>query len=110
MNAGTRLSRTEQFFEALRVLRISWIVTLLAVFALATPPQVLDLYRTLVDNLLHNVAAAWTQITITALLLLLAALLAYYTGRHRALVHITREPDAGPVLAFCLRWGPPVCG
>jgi hypothetical protein len=112
MEADDRLSRMEQFFEALRVLRVSWIVALLAVFALAIPPQVLDLYRALADNLLtsQDRAAAWAQMAITALLLVLAALLIHYAGRHRALVHFGRRPESGPVLAFCLRWGPPVCG
>ena len=112
MDADTRLSRTEQFFEALRVLRISWIVALMAVFALATPPQVLDLYRTLADNLhaSQGLVAAWVQIVITALLLVFTAFLIHYAGRHRALVYFSRRPDAGPALAFCLRWGPPVCG
>jgi len=112
MDSGNRSSRTEQFFEALRVLRISWIVALLAAFALALPPQVLDLYRTLADSLRapHNLAAAWAQIAFTALLLLLAAFLIHRAGRHRALVYLSRRADAEPVLAFCLRWGPPLCG
>ena len=97
MDADTRLSRTEQFFEALRVLRISWIVAVMAVFALATPPQVLDLYRTLADNLhaSQGLVVAWVHIVITALMLVVTAFLIHYAGRHRALVYFSRRPDVG---------------
>lgn len=97
-------ARSAQFFEALRVLRVSWIIPILAFLTLAVPPQVRDLYRTLAES------KNWPQIAVTALLLLLAAYLTYRVGRHRALVHAHAAGREGGVLAACLRWGPALCG
>jgi hypothetical protein len=101
-------NRMGQFFEALRALRICWVVTLVSVVLLALPPQVRDLYRTLAEN--SRVDAASPKIVLTALLLLLAAFLTYFVGRHRARVHLSALDTSQPVLATCLRWGPPICG
>src|SRR6185503_14272986 len=76
--------------------------------ALALPPQVHDLYRSLAEN--KNESKYWVQITATLLLLLLAAYLTYRVGRHRALVHAHAAAGRGNVLGVCLRWGPPLCG
>lgn len=97
--------RPEQLFEALRVLRVSWFVPLLAFLVLAVPPQVRDLYRALAET------GTWFQIGVTAALLLLAALLTYRVGRHRAAVHAAGAGDDDRRLrAIMLRWGPAVCG
>lgn len=93
-------ARSAQFFEALRVLRVSWVIPLLAFLTLAVPSQVRDLYRTLAEN------KSWPQIAITALLLLLAAYLTYRVGRHRAFVHAHATGSEGGVLGACLKWGP----
>lgn len=108
----SRKSAVEQFFEALRVLHVSWLVSLLTVVMLALPPQVLDIYRMLAENLRRgeDPTAAWTQIVVTAVLLLLAAFLAHYVGRHRAGAHRARVGAGDTVLASCLRWGPALCG
>lgn len=100
-------ARSAQVFEALRVLRVCWVIPVLAFVTLAMPPQVRDLYRTLADN------KNWAQIAITALLLLLASYLTYRAGRHRAHIHIHAGGHAagsagGGVLGFCLKWGPAV--
>ena len=83
-----RKSVVEQTFEALRVLHVSWLVSLVTFVVLALPPQVHDIYRMLAEDLRRqaDVTAAWTQIGITTLLLLLAAFLSFYCGRHRASV------------------------
>lgn len=109
---GIHKTAVEQFFEALRVLHVSWIVCLIAVLVLALPPQVLDLYRTLAENLRRQAdpTAAWSQIVITTVLLLLAAFLAFYVGRYRASVYRARVGESDTVLASCLRWGPALCG
>lgn len=110
-NLGLPKSVVEQVFEALRVLHVSWIVSLIAVLALAWPPQVLDLYRMLAENLRRSSdLTAWTQITITSLLLLLAAFLAFYVGRYRASVYRGRIGETDTTLAASLRWGPAICG
>lgn len=105
MQSNVRQARSEQIFEALRVLRVCWIVPILAFLTLTLPPQVRDLYRTLAEN--RN----WPQIAGTVLLLFLAAYLTYRIGRHRALVHRARggSGEAG-VLDMCLQWGPALCG
>lgn len=99
---STAQARSAQLFEALRVLRVSWMIPLLAFLTLAIPPQVRDLYRTLADN------KNWAQIAVTGLLLLLAAYLVYRVGRHRALVHMRGPGSKGSVLGACLEWGPAV--
>jgi hypothetical protein len=112
MDADNRQHRMEQFFEALRVLRMSWVVALIAVLVLVVPGQVHDLYRTLAENLrrAESAAAGLRQAAITALLLFVAAFLITYVGRHRAAVRMSKVPAPGPVLSASLRWGPPVCG
>jgi len=94
----------EQFFEVLRVLRVAWVIPVLAFFALAVPPQVRDLYRALAEK------KDWPQIVVTGLLLLLAAYLTYRVGRHRALVHRHVASGKGSLLGLCLSWGPALCG
>jgi cytochrome bd-type quinol oxidase subunit 2 len=99
-----QLPWSEQFFEALRLLRVCLLAPVLVFVTLALPPQVHDLYRTLAEG--RN----WPQIAATVLLLLLAAYLTYRAGRHRALVReaYTRRGE-GAFLRACLRWGPAVC-
>jgi hypothetical protein len=99
---------SEQFFEAVRILRVAWLIPALTFLTLALPPQVHDLYRTLVE--IKNESQYWLQIAITVLLLLLAAYLTYRVGRHRVLVHAHTVSNRGSVLEACLRWGPPLCG
>src|SRR4026207_2339141 len=94
----------EQFFEVLRVLRVAWVIPVLAFFALAVPPQVRDLYRALAEK------KDWPQIVVTVLLLMLAAYLTYRVGRHRALVHRHVASGKGSLLGGCLSWGPALCG
>jgi hypothetical protein len=112
MSADTRRERMDQFFEALRVLRISWVVALTACATLVVPDQVRDLYRALAENLRRPDGAIGdlSQAVATLLMLLLAAFVTYYIGRHRAAVHFSRIAEPGPVLTSSLRWGPPVCG
>jgi hypothetical protein len=102
----------DEFFEALRVLRVPGLVALLAVCMLVLPDQVRDLYRALAENLYKPEARtdAFVQIGITGITLLLAAFLTYYVGRHRAAVHLASSPNPGQVLSSTLRWGPPICG
>ncbi|HJZ42913.1 MAG TPA: hypothetical protein VJ233_04260 [Hyphomicrobiaceae bacterium] len=104
MESDRPLRRSEQFFEALRVLRVSWFVPLLAFVVLALPAQVRDLYRALAET------GNWFQISVTALLFLLAAFLTYRVGRHRAAVHGLDAGDDRRFFAAILRWGPAVCG
>ena len=108
----SRKSAIEQVFEALRVLHVSWLVSLLTVLALALPPQVLDIYRLLAENLRRgdDPTAAWTQVVVTVALLLLAAFLTFYVGRYRASVYRDRMSSADTALASSLRWGPALCG
>jgi hypothetical protein len=94
----------EQFFEAMRVLRVAWVIPLVAFCALALPPQVRDLYRAVAEK------RYWPQIAATAVLLVLAAYLTYRIGRHRALVHGPLAAGEKPVLGLILRWGPAFCG
>jgi hypothetical protein len=103
VDSNSQQALKEQFFEATRVLRVSWLIPILALFALAVPPQVRDLYRTLAER------KDWPQIAVTALLLLLAAYLTYRVGRHRALVHGPAASGRGSFLGVCLRWGPSLC-
>ncbi len=107
-----RKSVVEQTFEALRVLHVSWLVSLVTFVVLALPPQVHDIYRMLAEDLRRqaDVTAAWTQIGITTLLLLLAAFLSFYCGRHRASVYRGRVGETDTALASALRWGPAICG
>lgn len=111
-DAGLAKSVVEQVFEAFRVLHVSWIVALIAVLVLALPAQVHDLYRILAENLRRGAdpIAAWTQIAITVLLLMLAAFLTFYIGRYRASAYRARVGDGDAVLASCLQWGPALCG
>ena len=111
MDANAPHALKEQFFEVLRVLRVAWVIPVLAFFALAVPPQVRDLYRALAEK------KDWPQIVVTVLLLLLAAYLTYRVGRHRALVHrhvasgkgslLGAMPELGP---RALRWLVARCG
>jgi len=94
----------EQFFAALRVLRVCWFVPLLAFVTLALPAQVRDLYRALAET------GTWFQISVTSVLLLLAALLTYRVGRHRAAVEAVEARADRRLFAAMLRWGPAVCG
>ena len=112
MDADNRRERMDQFFEALRVLRVPWVVALLAVIVLVVPDQVHDLYRALAENLRkpNDLTAAFSQIAITGLTLLLAAFLTYYVGRQRAAGYLAKVGNPGQVLSASLRWGPPVCG
>lgn len=103
MNSIVQQTRSEQFFDALRVLRVYWVVPILAFLTLALPAQVRDLYRTLAES--GNLA----QIAITASLLLLTALLVWHAGRHRARVRGRAPGSDGPLLGACLTWGPAVC-
>jgi hypothetical protein len=95
--------RSEQVFEALRVLRVSWFVPLLACAVLVLPAQVRDLYRSLAET------GNWFQMSVTALLLVLAASLTYRVGRHRAAVHGAEADEGRHLLAAILRWGPAAC-
>jgi len=101
MQFDRRLRRSEQFFDAVRVLRVSWFVPLLAFLVLAVPAQVRDLYRALVET------DDRLQMGLTLLLFLLAASLAYRVGRHRAAVHGGEEGRR--LFNGILRWGPAVC-
>ena len=104
MDSSSQQALKEQFFEAMRVLRVAWAIPLMVFLALAVPPQVRDLYRAVAEQ------RHWPQIAATAVLLLLAAYLTYRVGRHRALVH--GHPASGDkrTLGVLLRWGPAVCG
>jgi hypothetical protein len=104
VDSNSHQALKEQFFEAMRVLRVAWVVPLVAFIALAVPPQARDLYRAVAEK------RYWPQIVVTMLLLLLAAYLAYRVGRHRALVHSDLATDQGKLLGICLRWGPALCG
>ncbi len=104
MDANSHQALKEQFFEAMRVLRVAWVIPLVAFIALAVPPQVRDLYRAVAEK------RYWPQIAVTVLLLLLAAYLAYRVGRHRALVHSRLAAGQGKLLGICLGWGPALCG
>jgi hypothetical protein len=104
VDSNSHQALKEQFFEAMRVLRVAWVIPLVAFIALAVPPQVRDLYRAVAEK------RYWPQIVVTMLLLLLAAYLAYRVGRHRALVHSRLATDQGKLLGICLRWGPALCG
>ena len=112
MDAEARRHRMDEFFEALRVLRMPAVVALLAVCLLVLPDQVRDLYRALAENLRKPEAAtiALSQAAFTALTLLLAAFLTFYVGRHRAAMHLAKSSNPGQVLSSTLRWGPPLCG
>ncbi len=112
MDADNRRQRMDQFFEALRVLRVPWVVALLAVAVLVVPDQVRDLYRALAENLRKpdSVVAAFGQIAFTGVTLFLAAFLTYYVGRQRAAGHLSKVANPGQVLSASLRWGPPLCG
>jgi hypothetical protein len=103
VDSNSHQALKEQFFEAMRVLRVAWVVPLVAFIALAVPPQVRDLYRAVAEK------RYWPQIAVTVLLLLLAAYLAYRVGRHRALLH-SRAAGQGKLLGICLGWGPALCG
>jgi hypothetical protein len=112
MSIDARRDRMDQFFEALRVLRIPWVVALVTFATLVLPDQVRDLYRALAENL-HRPDGAigdLSQPIATALLLVVAAFVTYRVGCHRAAVHHGRTANPGAVLTSSLRWGPPVCG
>jgi len=104
VDANSHQALKEQFFEAMRVLRVAWVIPLVAFIALAVPPQVRDLYRAVAEK------KYWPQIAVTVLLLLLAAYLAYRVGRHRALLHSRLAAGQGRLLGICLGWGPALCG
>ena len=103
MDSNSQHALKDQFFEAMRVLRVAWAIPLLAFLALALPPQARDLYRALAEK------KDWPQIVVTVLLLMLAAYLTYRVGRHRALIHRRAASGRGSLLAVCLRWGPALC-
>lgn len=108
MDTKARQQLMEQFFEALRVLRVPWIVTLLAVAVLVLPDQVRDIYRSLAENL--QTKNGTYQIAFSALTMLVAAFLAFYVARRRAAAHLARVEHPGNVLRATLALGPPVCG
>ena len=101
MQSNPRPASSDELFDALRVLRVCWIVPILVFLTLAVPAQVRDLYRTVAEN--RNLG----RIGVTALLLLLAAYLMYRTGRHRVRVYMASSQQDRPGLL--LTWGPAFC-